>query len=158
MIEDLLPILRDRYPEFFSHAPLVTRRSDATGERRKYFWMCMMVGGVGYFAACYFNDHYILLTSFLVLATAGVFIAIPIFWTIPQQAFTGLAIAGGIAAVNTVGQLSGMVAPLLVGYINDVSGNTYMGMLALAAFCVLCAGLIYWGLPDDRKTAKRVQV
>lgn len=129
----------------------VTRRSDATGERKRYLWQCMMVGGIGYFAACYFNGNYYLLTSFLVLATAGVFIAIPIFWTIPQKAFAGLAIAGGIAAINTVGQLSGMVAPLLVGYINDLTGNTYMGMLALAPFCFICVGLILWGIPNDRK-------
>ncbi len=131
---------------------IVTRRSDASGERRKYLWQCMAVGAIGYFAACFFNDHYVLLTSFLILATAGVFIAIPIFWTIPQQAFAGLAIAGGIAAINTVGQLSGMVAPLLVGYINDLTGNTYMGMLALAPFCVLCVGVILWGLPKERVT------
>ena len=129
---------------------IVTRRSDASGERRKYLWQCMAVGAIGYFAACFFNDHYVLLTSFLILATAGVFIAIPIFWTIPQQAFAGLAIAGGIAAINTVGQLSGMVAPLLVGYINDLTGNTYMGMLALAPFCVICVGVILWGLPKER--------
>ncbi|MEE1922130.1 MFS transporter [Pseudomonas sp. 148P] len=129
---------------------IVTRRSDASGERRKYLWQCMAVGAIGYFAACFFNDHYVLLTSFLILATAGVFIAIPIFWTIPQQAFAGLAIAGGIAAINTVGQLSGMVAPLLVGWINDLTGNTYMGMLALAPFCVICVGVILWGLPKER--------
>ncbi|WP_449433558.1 MFS transporter [Pseudomonas putida] len=132
---------------------IVTRRSDATGERKRYLWQCMLVGGIGYFAACYFNGNQYLLTAFLVLATAGVFIAIPIFWTIPQTAFAGLAIAGGIAAINTVGQLSGMVAPLLVGYINDVTGNTYMGMLALAPFCFICVGLILWGIPDDRKAA-----
>jgi len=131
---------------------IVTRRSDASGERRKYLWQCMAVGAVGYFAACFFNDHYVLLTSFLILATAGVFIAIPIFWTIPQQAFAGLAIAGGIAAINTVGQLSGMVAPLLVGWINDLTGNTYMGMLALAPFCVICVAVILWGLPKERVT------
>lgn len=128
----------------------VTRLSDRSGERKKYLWQCMLVGGVGYFAALYFNDSYVLLTAFLVLATAGVFIAIPIFWTIPQKAFSGLAIAGGIAAINTVGQLSGMVAPLLVGYLNDVTGNTYMGMLALAPFCLICVGVIIWGVPDDR--------
>ena len=131
---------------------IVTRRSDASGERRKYLWQCMAVGAVGYFAACFFNDHYVLLTSFLILATAGVFIPIPIFWTIPQQAFAGLAIAGGIAAINTVGQLSGMVAPLLVGWINDLTGNTYMGMLALAPFCVICVAVILWGLPKERVT------
>ncbi|QCI12411.1 MFS transporter [Pseudomonas putida] len=132
---------------------VVTRRSDATGERKRYLWQCMLVGGVGYFAACFFNGNHYLLTAFLVLATAGVFIAIPIFWTIPQKAFAGLAIAGGIAAINTVGQLSGMVAPLLVGYINDVTGNTYLGMLALAPFCLICVGVILWGIPDDRKIA-----
>ncbi|QHG65197.1 MFS transporter [Pseudomonas putida] len=131
----------------------VTRRSDATGERKRYLWQCMLVGGIGYFAACYFNSNYYLLTAFLVLATAGVFIAIPIFWTIPQTAFAGLAIAGGIAAINTVGQLSGMVAPLLVGYINDLTGNTYMGMLALAPFCLICVAVILWGIPNDRKIA-----
>jgi len=131
----------------------VTRRSDASGERKRYLWQCMLVGGVGYFAACYFNGNYYLLTAFLVLATAGVFIAIPIFWTIPQTAFAGLAIAGGIAAINTVGQLSGMVAPLLVGYINDLTGNTYMGMLALAPFCFICVAVILWGIPNDRKVA-----
>lgn len=131
----------------------VTRRSDASGERKRYLWQCMVVGGIGYFAACYFNGNHYLLTAFLVLATAGVFIAIPIFWTIPQTAFAGLAIAGGIAAINTVGQLSGMVAPLLVGYINDLTGNTYMGMLALAPFCFICVALILWGIPNDRKIA-----
>lgn len=129
---------------------IVTRCSDASGERRKYLWQCMFVGGIGYFAACYFNESYVLLTSFLILATAGVFIAIPIFWTIPQKAFAGLAIAGGIAAINTVGQLSGMVAPMLVGYVNDLTGNTYMGMLVLAPFCFICVAVILWGIPSDK--------
>lgn len=71
----------------------------------------------------------------------------------PQTAFAGLAIAGGIAAINTIGQLSGMVAPLLVDYINDLTGNTYMGMLALAPFCFICVGVILWGIPNDRKIA-----
>ena len=126
---------------------IVTRRSDATGERRGYLWPCMLVGGVGYLAACAFSDHTWLLVGFLVVATAGIFTAIPIFWTIPQKAFDGLAIAVSIAAINSVGQMSGIVAPTLVGYLNDVTGNTYMGMLALAPFCFICAAVVYWGLP-----------
>ncbi len=43
-----------------------------------------------------------------------------------------------------------MVAPLLVGYINDLTGNTYMGMLALAPFCLICVAVILWGLPKER--------
>lgn len=40
---------------------------------------------IGYFAALYFNDSSIQLTSLLALATAGVFIAISIFWTIQKS-------------------------------------------------------------------------
>lgn len=40
---------------------------------------------IAYFAALYFNDSSILLTSFLVLATAGALITIPIFWTIQKS-------------------------------------------------------------------------
>ncbi|EKT4465269.1 MFS transporter [Pseudomonas putida] len=129
---------------------IVTRHSDASGERKRYLWGCMLVGGVGYLAACGFNGQTYALTAFLVLATSGIFIAIPIFWTIPQKAFDGLAIAVSIAAINSIGQVSGIVAPTLVGYINDVTGNTYMGMLVLAPFCFLCAGVVMWGLPNDK--------
>lgn len=77
----------------------------------------------------------------LVLATAGTFIAIPIFWIIPQSTFTGLAVARGTAAINSIGQLSGMVAPLMVDKINDVSGTSYMGILSIAPM-ILTACLV----------------
>ncbi|MNE77782.1 putative tartrate transporter [compost metagenome] len=78
----------------------------------------------------------------LILATAGSFIAIPVFWTIPQTTFSGIAIASGTAAINSMGQLSGMVAPYMVGYINDLTGQTYMGMLAITPVLLLSVYLI----------------
>ncbi|WP_256659128.1 MULTISPECIES: MFS transporter [unclassified Pseudomonas] len=119
----------------------LTRRSDRTGERKTYLVLCLLAAAVGYLLACLFSDSSWAMMAALVLATAGTFIAIPIFWTIPQSTFSGLAIATGTAAINSIGQLSGMVAPVMVGKINDLSGSTYMGMLSIAPL-ILVAGFV----------------
>jgi len=115
----------------------LTRLSDRTGERKKYLVMCLALAAVGYLLACLFSGSSWAMMMALVLATAGTFIAIPIFWTIPQSTFSGLAIASGTAAINSIGQLSGMVAPVMVGKINDVSGTSYMGMLSIAPMILI---------------------
>ncbi|MNP12856.1 putative tartrate transporter [compost metagenome] len=94
---------------------LVTRRSDRTGDRKSYLLLCMIASALGYLLACLFFDNSLVLMLALILATAGSFIAIPVFWTIPQTTFSGIAIASGTAAINSMGQLSGMVAPYMVG-------------------------------------------
>lgn len=116
---------------------LLTRRSDRTGERKRYLVYCLLAAAMGYLLACLFSDSSVAMMAALVLATAGTFIAIPIFWTIPQSTFSGLAIATGTAAINSVGQLSGIVAPVMVGKINDVTGSTYMGMLSIAPLILI---------------------
>ncbi|MFJ4050964.1 MFS transporter [Pseudomonas hunanensis] len=120
---------------------LLTRHSDRTGERKRYLVYCLLAAAVGYLLACLFSDFPFAMMTALVLATAGTFIAIPIFWTIPQSTFSGLAIATGTAAINSVGQLSGIVAPVMVGKINDLTDSTYMGMLSIAPL-ILVACLV----------------
>ncbi|WP_020193079.1 MFS transporter [Pseudomonas putida] len=120
---------------------LLTRHSDRTGERKRYLVYCLLAAAVGYLLACLFSDSPFAMMTALVLATAGTFIAIPIFWTIPQSTFSGLAIATGTAAINSVGQLSGIVAPVMVGKINDLTDSTYMGMLSIAPL-ILVACLV----------------
>ena len=116
---------------------LLTRRSDRTGERKRYLVYCLLASALGYLLACLYADSSWAMMAALVLATAGTFIAIPIFWTIPQSTFSGLAIATGTAAINSVGQLSGIVAPVMVGKINDLTGSSYMGMLSIAPLILI---------------------
>ncbi|MCC9009204.1 MFS transporter [Pseudomonas putida] len=116
---------------------LLTRRSDRTGERKRYLVYCLLAAAFGYLLACLYSDSSLAMMAALVLATAGTFIAIPIFWTIPQSTFSGLAIATGTAAINSVGQLSGIVAPVMVGKINDLTGSDSMGMLSIAPLILI---------------------
>jgi len=135
------------YTVAFLGMMIVTRYSDRTGDRRTPLWMCMVVASLGYFLACTFPENQLLFMGALILATAGSFIAIPIFWAIPQTRFNGIAIASAIAAINSMGQLSGIVAPSLIGFINDWSGNKFMGMLSVAPVCLVCAVLIVKFIP-----------
>ncbi len=118
---------------------LLTRLSDRTGERKRYLVYCLLAAAVGYLLACLYSDSSLAMMAALVLATAGTFIAIPIFWTIPQSTFSGLAIATGTAAINSVGQLSGIVAPVMVGKINDLTGSNSMGMLSIAPLILIAS-------------------
>ena len=120
----------------------LTRLSDRTGERKKYLVICLLLAAVGYVLACLFSDSSWAIMAALVLATAGAFIAIPIFWTIPQSTFSGLAIASGTAAINSIGQISGIVSPIMVGKINDVTGSAYMGMLSIAPLILLACFVV----------------
>lgn len=121
---------------------LVTRRSDRTGDRKSWLLACMLASAAGYLLAGLFSGNSLLMMLALVLATAGSFIAIPVFWTIPQSTFSGIAIASGTAAINSLGQLSGMVAPVWVGYINDLTGQTWAGMLSIAPLLLLSCYVI----------------
>lgn len=41
------------------------------------------------------------------------------------------------SAINSIGQFGGIVAPVMVGRINDVAVSTYMGMLSNAPLIFL---------------------
>lgn len=129
----------------------VTRYSDRTGDRRTPTWISLLLAAAGYLIATSFSDNPVLLMSALVLATAGSFIAVPVFWAMPQSTFTGLGMASAIAAINSAGQLSGMVAPLWVGYINDLSGNAYLGMMSLAPVMLIGVVVVLLAVPKPQR-------
>jgi len=83
----------------------------------------------------------------LTIAATGIISAIGLFWVFPQRFLGGMAAAGGIALINSVGQLGGVISPYMVGKIKDVTGQTTWGLYAIAIACVVAAIIIAWGLP-----------
>ena len=41
------------------------------------------------------------------------------FWTIPPRFLTGMAAAGGLAFINSIGTMGGFVGPTLMGWLTD---------------------------------------
>ncbi len=54
----------------------------------------------------------------------------------------GIAAAGGVALVNSLGNLSGFVAPYLIGAIKRRTGSLQTGLAALALLPLLSALLM----------------
>jgi nitrate/nitrite transporter NarK len=90
-------------------------------------------------------------TSMVVVALgvmgAGVIASIPAFWALPPRLVTGAGAAGGIALINTLGQLGGIVSPVMVGRIKDITGSTTPAMYVIACLGLVCAAILLYGLP-----------
>jgi ACS family tartrate transporter-like MFS transporter len=71
----------------------------------------------------------------------GTYAALPTFWTLPTGFLTGSAAAGGIALINSIGNLGGFVGPYAIGWIKDATGTTTLGLVALTAYLIM-AGLV----------------
>jgi nitrate/nitrite transporter NarK len=64
------------------------------------------------------------------------------FWPLPASFLTGASAAAGIAAINSLGNLSGFAGPFAMGYLKDLTGNFTVGLLLLAGFAVLGAAVV----------------
>ncbi len=68
----------------------------------------------------------------LTVGAFGVFASLPIFWTLPTAFLAGAAVAPGIAAINSIGNLSGYFGPFAMGWIKDATGSFAWGLLTIA--------------------------
>jgi MFS family permease len=130
---------------------VIGRLADASGDRRKYVAFCLVTAVIGFIAACVFDKNIVFLCLALVVMGAGVVASIPAFWALPPKLLTGAGAAGGIALVNTLGQLGGLVSPVMVGYIHDVTGSVTPALYVIAGLCGACAVFLMYGLPDQLK-------
>ena len=68
-----------------------------------------------------------------------------IFWTIPPRFLTGLAAAGGLAFINSIGTMGGFVGPYVMGWLTDRTGSFNAGLAAMSVFLLIATGLS-WSL------------
>jgi MFS family permease len=133
---------------------VIGRLSDATGERRKFVCGLIVVGAIGFVSAGIFANHTVFLIVSLALMGTGIIASIPAFWALPPKllAGAGAGAAGGIALINTVGQMGGIVSPVMVGYIKDFTGSTTPALYIIGAKSLIAAALLIWGLPESLRT------
>jgi len=117
------------------------RHSDRTGERRFHAAFALAVAAAGIAASTFLPDPVLKMVA-LSVAAMGVFGALPVFWTLPTAFLSGASAAGGIAIVNSIGNLSGFFGPYLMGYLKDQTGSFNAGLLCLAGFNVMAMVIV----------------
>ena len=106
-------------------------RSDRSGERKWHTAIPALVAALGIaFSTASPNPALVMLA--MSVAGMGIFAALPCFWTLPTAFLTGTAAAGGIALINSIGNLAGFAGPYAVGYIKDATGGFEAGLLLIA--------------------------
>jgi nitrate/nitrite transporter NarK len=102
---------------------------------------------IGYTMSASYAGSTVLLVLGLSIAATGIIASFGIFWMFPARVMTGVAAAAGLALINSVGQIGGVVAPYMVGKVKDVTGSASMGLYVIALACGVTAVLIAWVLP-----------
>ena len=65
------------------------------------------------------------------------------FWTLPPAILGGAAAAAGIALANSVGSISGVVSPYLIGWFQTHTGATGGGVYGLAISMLIGSALVF---------------
>ena len=80
---------------------------------------------------------------------------LPVFWCLPAALLSGTAAAGGIALINSIGNLGGFFSPNLIGMAKSMTGSYAGSLWMLGAFAIVAALMV---LPIARTPALRRRV
>ncbi|MCS7483672.1 MFS transporter [Umezawaea endophytica] len=119
---------------------LWARHGDRTRERTWHVALPVLVGGVAIPIALYLGNPVAAMAAVTVCAV-GVCAALPTFWALPTNFLTGAAAAGGIALINSLGNVSGFVGPYVTGWLRDWTGTQRAGLWVVGV-CMVTAALV----------------
>jgi len=117
--------------------------SDKKRERRWHLAIPGLLGALGLVLSTVFAHNTVLAMAALTLGAAGVCTTVSQFWNLPGAFLGGAAAAAGIAFVNSVGNISGFVAPYMVGWVKDMTGSTNTALLVIAASMTIASLLVF---------------
>ena len=78
------------------------------------------------------------------------------FWAMPPMFLTGMAAAGAIAWINSIGNLGGFFGSGYVGWMKDLTGSYAGGLYGLALFGLIAAfvSAFFLHIPDPTVSAR----
>ncbi|GAA1698055.1 MFS transporter [Streptomyces yatensis] len=143
-------------PYLFAAAALlvVGRHSDRTGERPLHVAIPVLVSAVAFAGALFFGSPIAALLA-LSVGAAGLFGAYPSLWQLPTEFLTGTAAAGGLALINSLGNIAGFAAPYATGAIADASGGSYRPPMIVMSIVLLAAAVLVIAIRNRLGTSSR---
>jgi ACS family tartrate transporter-like MFS transporter len=117
------------------------RHSDQTGERHWHTALALLAGAAGLALGGALQSPPLVIVA-LSVAALGILGSLGPFWSLPTAFLSGTAAAGGIALINSVGNLGGFFGPFLMGYVKTATQSYSGGLLVLAGVVALGALLV----------------
>jgi ACS family tartrate transporter-like MFS transporter len=114
------------------------RHSDHTGDRKWHLVVSTIIAVVGYGYAAIAPTPLVQFISICV-GVLGIWSTFGVFWAYAGDLLGGAAAPGGLAFVNSLGTLGGVVAPNLLAYAREVYGSFSGSLLLLAGFALVAS-------------------
>jgi len=120
---------------------LISRSSDRKLERRYHVAFPAVIAGIALalLGATRSPFYSVILLTFLAI---GVYSCLAPFWALPSEFLTGFSAAAGIALINSIGNLSQLVGPYMIGAIAMRTGNPYVGLAIAGVPLFISATLV----------------
>ncbi len=109
---------------------------DRSGKKINNLTFACLISAAGLVVSIVSHSFLISMTG-MTVALIGITSARAIFWTIPTRFLTGIAAAGGLAYINSIGTLGGFIGPSLMGWFKDRTGSFTTGLLVVSGFLIL---------------------
>ena len=110
---------------------LVGAHSDRSDERRWHVALPAFLAAAGWGLSVYFRSPWPALLA-LALAHAGMMSMMGPFWSLATSFLSGAGAAGGIALINTVANLGGVLSPVVISQLKERTGTFTSGQLVMA--------------------------
>ena len=114
-------------------------RSDRSGERRWHAASAMLLGATGLAVGALNPASAPLSFAALCVAAIGIWSSYGAFWAMPNVVLSGTAAAGGLALINSFGNLGAFVSPIVIGRAREATGDFALPLLILAGSLVIAA-------------------
>ena len=90
-----------------------------------------------------------LFCAFLVLAAVGTYAPMSVWWSYPTTFLSGMAAAGALGLINSMGNLGGFVGSYLTGWVRQTTGS-FAGAMLYLALSLAAAGMLILTLRRPR--------
>jgi ACS family tartrate transporter-like MFS transporter len=114
------------------------RHSDQTGDRKWHLFIGAVVAAAGYGAAAVSSQPASIFVG-LCVGTVGIWSTFGVFWAYAGDLLGGTAAAGGLAFMNSLSTLGGLVSPALIGIVRQRSSGFGASLALVAGFAALGA-------------------
>ncbi len=117
-------------------------RADRLRERRWHTAVPCFVTAVGLALSWLHFDSLALTMLVLTVAAAAASTTQAAFWSVPPTFLSGAAAAAGLALINSLGNVGGMVSTSVVGLITDLTGNAQNSLILFAGILLIAVVLL----------------
>ena len=122
--------------------------ADSVRERRWHTAIPCLITAAGLALSWLHFDSLAITMLILTVAAAAASTTQAAFWSVPPTFLSGAAAAAGLALINSIGNVGGMVSTSLVGWITDLTGNSQNSLILFAGI-LLISSLLVLRLPSQ---------